>query len=132
LEYFSFIGKLISKALLDNITLNLCFNKIIYKIILDEQIKFEDLIFIDKPLYNSLKELKKMKNIENLLLFYVVEYRDENDNLIADELKPNGTNEVVKDINDYIRRRIEYIVTKTKLFANQIRTSLFRVKNFFK
>ena len=31
LEYFNFIGKLMAKALLDNITINICFNKIIYK-----------------------------------------------------------------------------------------------------
>lgn len=49
LEYFRFFGKIIAKALIDNVTLNLSFNKIIYKIILNEEISFEDLIFIDKP-----------------------------------------------------------------------------------
>jgi hypothetical protein len=49
LEYYNFLGKIIAKALLDNITLNLCFNKIIYKLILGEKIKFEDIVFIDKP-----------------------------------------------------------------------------------
>ena len=33
-EYFAFIGKLIAKALFDNITVNICFNKLIYKMIL--------------------------------------------------------------------------------------------------
>ena len=32
--YFYFIGKLIGKALFDNITVNICFNKLIYKMIL--------------------------------------------------------------------------------------------------
>jgi hypothetical protein len=49
LEYFNFLGKIIAKSLLDNITINLCFNKLLYKLILNEKIKFEDLIFIDKP-----------------------------------------------------------------------------------
>jgi hypothetical protein len=49
LEYYNFLGRIIAKALLDNITLNLCFNKIIYKLILGEKIKFEDIVFIDKP-----------------------------------------------------------------------------------
>ena len=41
-QYFTFIGKLISKALLDNITINICFNKLIYKMILQEKIEFND------------------------------------------------------------------------------------------
>ena len=35
-DYFAFIGKLIAKALFDNITVNICFNKLIYKMILLE------------------------------------------------------------------------------------------------
>ena len=54
IDYFDFLGKIIAKALLDNITLNLCFNKIIYKLILGEKINFEDLIFIDKPVLKIL------------------------------------------------------------------------------
>ncbi len=45
---FNFIGKVLAKALLDNLTINSCFNKLIFKIILDEEVKFEDLAFIDK------------------------------------------------------------------------------------
>ncbi len=37
------------KALLDNLTINACFNKLLYKMILDELITLEDLVFIDKP-----------------------------------------------------------------------------------
>lgn len=54
LEYFGFIGKLMAKALLDNITLNLCFNKLIYKMILSEDVTFQDLLFIDKQVFYSL------------------------------------------------------------------------------
>ena len=38
--YFTFIGKLIVKALFDNITVNICFNKLIYKMILQEKITY--------------------------------------------------------------------------------------------
>lgn len=38
-----------AKALIDNITINLCFNKFFYKQILEEDIAFEDLVFIDRP-----------------------------------------------------------------------------------
>ena len=41
-NFFSFIGKLLGKALLDNITINVCFNKLIYKMILQEDILFDD------------------------------------------------------------------------------------------
>ena len=55
LEYFNFIGRLIAKAWLDNITINLCFNKFIYKLLLEEEIAFEDLVFIDRPVRNNFK-----------------------------------------------------------------------------
>ena len=42
LSYFEFLGKLIAKALIDNITINLCFNKILFKMIVDEQVSVED------------------------------------------------------------------------------------------
>ena len=53
-----------AKALFDNIIINICFNKIIYKLILHEEVTFEDLVFIDTPLYYSLKKFKDM-NIFN-------------------------------------------------------------------
>jgi len=49
LDIMFFIGKIISKALLDNLTINACFNKLIYKMILNEKISLDDLVFIDKP-----------------------------------------------------------------------------------
>ena len=45
--YFNFIGKLLGKALFDNITINICFNKLIYKMILNEEITLDDLLFIE-------------------------------------------------------------------------------------
>lgn len=48
LDYFNFFGKVIGKALLDNFTINCCLNKLIYKQILNEDILFDDLVFIDK------------------------------------------------------------------------------------
>ena len=48
MEYFNFLGKLIAKAIIDNITINLCLNKLFYKLILSEEVKFNDLIFIDR------------------------------------------------------------------------------------
>jgi hypothetical protein len=47
-----FIGKIIAKALLDNLTINTCFNKLIYKMLLEEKVILDDLVFIDKPVIN--------------------------------------------------------------------------------
>ena len=58
-DYFIFIGQLIVKALFENITVNICYNQLIYKIILQEEIIFKDLVFIDNPLYSSLKNLEE-------------------------------------------------------------------------
>ena len=130
LDYFSFIGKIIAKALIDNITINLCFNKIIYKMIVDENISFEDLKFIDKPLYISLKELKSMDQnvLADLCMYYVYEYNDENGNFVSEELIPNGNDTLVKDIEDYIQKRIIYIKKKYQPFIDALKDSLFQVR----
>jgi len=74
-DYFRLIGKLISKALLENITINLCFNKLIYKIILSEKITFEDLIFINKPVDLKKFLLKPLLNvIYNQIILKLVVY----------------------------------------------------------
>jgi hypothetical protein len=78
-------------------------------------------------LYNSLKELKKIQNVENLCLYYVVEYKDEKGNLISDEIIKNGANRIVTDIEDFIQRRIEYIEKKNKIYVNEIKNGLFNV-----
>ena len=48
LEIYQFIGKIFAKCLLENITINACLNKIFYKILLNEKIVYQDLVFIDK------------------------------------------------------------------------------------
>ena len=130
LDYFSFIGRIIAKALIDNITINLCFNKIIYKMIIDENISFEDMKFIDKPLYLSLNELKNMDQnvLADLCMYYVYEYNDENGNFVSEELIPNGSDTLVKDIEDYIQKRIIYIKKKYQPFIDALKDSLFQVR----
>jgi len=67
-DYFRLIGKLIAKALLENVTINLCFNKLIYKIILSEITTFEDLMFINKPVRICLSIFFINKNYYNDLI----------------------------------------------------------------
>ena len=129
MEYFTFIGKLIAKALLENITLNLCFNKLIYKILLDEKITVDDLVFIDLELYRSFQNLKEMKPdvMKDLFLFYSVVMKDTNGKLHTFELIPNGNNVSVTDSNDYIQKRIDFITAIIYPFVEKIKMGLFSV-----
>ena len=58
-KYLKVVGILIAKALMQNVTINICFNKLIYKMILEEKIEFDDLAFIDTEFYTSIKNLKE-------------------------------------------------------------------------
>ena len=135
-HYFTFIGKLISKALLDNITINICFNKLIYKMILHEEITYDDLVFIDNPLYNSIKNLKETQifemNDEELIkdlgLFYSIEMKDKNDHVHSFELIKNGRSVLVTDLNDYIKQRINFMIGMYEPFISKIREAIY---NFY-
>ncbi len=116
---YEFTGKILGKALLENLTVNCCFNKIIYQLFLNEKITLNDLVFIDKPLYNSLKNLKEMKNngeeLSVLELYFSIQYYD-NKKLITDELIENGNNTLVtsNNLDKYIEKRIEYLIKTQK------------------
>ncbi len=51
LNYFKFIGKLMAKAMLENVCLNTCFNKLIFKMILNETIELKDLKYFDQEVF---------------------------------------------------------------------------------
>ncbi len=70
-----------------------------------------------------------MKNIEDLCLFYVIDYIDSNENVITEELIPDGINTIVTDIEDYIEKRINYMVAKNKILIDFIKEELFKVNN---
>lgn len=128
-EYFKFIGFLIAKALLENITINLCFNKAIYKLIINEPISIDDLKVIDRQLYLSINDLKKYdkETLSSFCLYYVFEYKNKNDQLIIDELQPNGSNIPIVDVEDYAMKRIQYMIDKYKPFVDCIKETLFTV-----
>ena len=114
-KYLYFIGKLMAKSIIDNITINLSFNILIYKLILEEEIKFEDLKNIDTFLYSSLLSLKQMKpeELDSMEIYYTYQYENAEGKLIIDELIPDGENIKVTNIDDYIEKRINYIVKKS-------------------
>ena len=125
-KYFSLIGKLIAKALIDNITVNICFNKLIYKMILQEEIKIEELVFINKPLYNSIENMIDF-DCASLGLYYNIELKDINNNVHAFDIQNDGINIQVRDMSDYIKKRIDFMTTLYEPFIKRIRDSLFEI-----
>ena len=128
-EKYIFIGQILSKALLENLTVNCCFNKLIYKTILEEEIKFEDLIFIDKSLYQSFKSMKEMDNIEDLEIYFVVEVKDKNNKIEEHKLIPNGNLiKVTKNnLETYIKKRVEFLVSSQDFAIGGIKEGMFSI-----
>ena len=131
------IGILLGKAILQNITINICFNKLLYKMILCEKIEFEDLILIDSQLYHSFKNLKEnIKNnkekddnndvIKNLGLDYSIEMKDCNNQIHSFELIKNGKDIEVENLDDLIQRRINFLIGLYEPFVKQIRDSFYK------
>ena len=121
LNKYYFIGRVLAKALLENLTVNCCFNKVIYQLILGEKIQLNDLVFIDRPLYKSMKHLVSMKeecgeNIALCEIYFTFDYEDENGRFQQEDLIPNGRNVLVTqdNLDEYIDKRIEYY-TKSQL-----------------
>ena len=127
-KYLCFLGKLMAKSIIDNITINLSFNILIYKLILEEDIKFEDLKNIDTYLYFFFFFLKQMtiEELDFLEIYYTYQYENSEGKLIIDELIPDGENIKVSNIDDYIEKRINYIVKKSKNLVKYIQDGLFK------
>ena len=114
MEKYEFVGTVLAKALLENLTINCCFNTLIYKILLKEEIKLEDLVFIDKQLYKSLKEIKDISlngDIELYELYFNLDI-EKDGKITSYNLIENGENIQVtnKNINLYIEKRISFLV----------------------
>jgi len=126
-EYFEFIGKLFGKALYDNITVNVCFNKLIYKLILHEEVNLNDLLTIDNQFYSSLKNLKDMNlqgdSLKDLGLTYTIEQNEKNGNIHSFELIKGGKDIPVTDLDDYISKRIAFMCSQISIFCEEIRKS---------
>ena len=121
LNKYYFIGRVLAKALLENLTVNCCFNKVIYQLILGEKIELNDLVFIDRPLYKSMKHLVSMKeecgeNIALCEIYFTFDYEGENGRYHQEDLIQNGSNILVTqdNLDEYIDKRIEYY-TKSQL-----------------
>jgi hypothetical protein len=100
--------------------------------ILEENITPEDLKYIDQSSYDSLNEFKKAVeskefSAEDLHLYYIYEYVNENNENIIEELIPGGKEILVNNIDDYILKKIEYIKYKYTPFIEKLKQSLFSV-----
>ena len=111
---YEFVGKIIARALTQRLTINCLFNSMIYKIILQEEITLNDIVYIDRQLYLSFKNLidvSKTENIEDYEMYFVV---DENINgkIKQVELVKGGKNKKVTNTNlyDFIALRINYLI----------------------
>ena len=127
LKIFDFIGKIFVIALLNDLTINSCFNIYIYKIILDEPVEIEDLVFIDTEIYHSIKKLQNLNDFSNLELYFAENEKDENGNVNNVNLILEGSNIPVTKENMlyYFQKKIEYIMNKDRIYINHIKKSIF-------
>ena len=127
LKIFDFIGKIFVIALLNDLTIKSCFNIYIYKIILDEPVEIEDLVFIDTEIYHSIKKLQNLNDFSNLELYFAENEKDENGNINNINLILEGSNIPVTKENMlyYFQKKIEYIMNKDRIYINHIKKSIF-------
>ena len=128
-DIFNFIGKLLAKALLQNLTVNTCFNKYIFKLIIDEPIKEVDLVFIDQKLYHSFQKMRECKNIEDLELYFCIDNKKEDGSTETIDLIINGSNTKITNDNFdfYLEKRIKYMIYKHIILINELKKGLFSI-----
>ena len=127
-EKLNFMGKIIGKALLESLTFNTCFNKVIFKIILDEEITLADMVDIDKDYYNSLTKMKEMSDEElALFTFMSTNAKGEEVPLIVkgDSIEVNKNN-----IDFFIQQKIKFYIDKDRLLINEIKKGLLSIIPF--
>ena len=133
-KYLKLVGILIAKALMQNVTINICLNKLIYKMILQEKIEFEDLAFIDTEFYTSIKNLKENifltqdnSIVKELGFIYSFEMKDCYQHMHSFDLIENGRNISVEDLDDYVKKRIDFLIGIYYPFVQKIQEGLFSV-----
>ena len=121
----NFIGKIMGKALLEGLAFNACFNIMIFKIILDEEITLNDMVDIDKFYYSSLKQMLSM-NSEELSCFNFVSTSFNGEDI---PLVINGDNLIIneKNVDYFVKQKIKFYVDKDKLLINEIKKGLLSV-----
>ena len=133
-KYLRTIGILMGKALMQNVTINICFNKLIYKMILNEKIEFDDLAFIDTEFYTSIKNLKENifmtqdeSIVKDLGFIYSLEMNDCYNHMHSFDLIEKGRNKSVDNLDDYVQKRIDLLIGLYYPFVEKIQEGLFKL-----
>jgi E3 ubiquitin-protein ligase HUWE1 len=107
LDFFRFVGKIIGKALVDGINLELHFTRSFYKHILGQPVTVQDMEDLDPEIYKSLQQLLSL-DVDSTDLFedYFTYEEEHFGNVVTKELVPNGKNLRVTEANkaDYVQR----------------------------
>ena len=67
----------------------------------------------------------KPEEIDTMEFYCTYQYENNEGKIITDELIPDGENIKVTNIDDYIEKRINYLVTKSKFLVKYIQNGLF-------
>ena len=112
-DYYEFFGKLLIKAIMENVHMKDHLNIILIKHILNIQVELEDMKFYDINIYNSLKKIKE-ENIDNNEAFsqlnFTYNIQNKNGIISSTEMIPGGNDVYLNENNKkiYIERIIYY------------------------
>lgn len=107
LDFFRFVGKIIGKALVDGVNLEVHFTRSFYKHILGQPVTVQDMEDLDPEIYKSLQQLLSIDLDSTDLFEDYFTYEEEHfGNMVTKELVPNGKSIRVTEANkaDYVQR----------------------------
>ena len=122
------LGIIFVKSVINNLPIKYKISQIFLKLIFELRVSLDDIKEFEANLYNSLRKLREIKNIEKKThLCYIVEKKDQNGNIIKDELLFGGEKIKVtnNNVDDYIDKRIHYELKKYNETIFYIKTILF-------
>ena len=119
LDYYEFFGKLTAKALIDHVYISKILNRVLIKYLLGEIIELYDIQYYDIDIYNSLKQIKEIEDIDSNKLLNEIKFvwnlKDENGIIKEIELIPNGNNINLRNDNkDLFIEKVIYYETLYK------------------
>eukprot|EP00358_Blepharisma_japonicum_P005084 CAMPEP_0202944272 /NCGR_PEP_ID=MMETSP1395-20130829/5007_1 /ASSEMBLY_ACC=CAM_ASM_000871 /TAXON_ID=5961 /ORGANISM="Blepharisma japonicum, Strain Stock R1072" /LENGTH=217 /DNA_ID=CAMNT_0049642839 /DNA_START=358 /DNA_END=1011 /DNA_ORIENTATION=+ len=128
-ELYYFTGKVLGKALFENIPVNCPLSKVIFKHLVGKKVIFSDLIYQDQALYSSLNYITT-NSVKGVLFetFSVIKEYQGQVNVIP--LIPDGEDKTVTDGNkeEYIRLRYQFeIDTGFKVALENLKLGFYSV-----
>jgi len=113
---FELIGIILGLALYNNIILDVHFPLVIFKKLLEQSVKFEDIETIDPTIYNSLVSVRDTHDdVSDWCLYFSVSYESNFGENKTVELRKNGENILVDNQNkkEYIQLYQDYILNSS-------------------